>query len=56
MNAADTYNWLRHMADSWGLLAMFVAFLALCLWPFRPGAKSHSEGAANLIFKDENDG
>ena len=54
--SGDTYSWLRHLADSWGLLAMVVAFLALSLWPFRPGAKPHNDEAANLIFKDENDG
>jgi cytochrome c oxidase cbb3-type subunit IV len=51
-----TYDALRHLADSWGLLAMVVAFLALCLWPFRPGAAQHHRDAANMIFKDENDG
>ncbi len=28
---------LRHMADSWGLLAMFVVFLGVSIWVFRPG-------------------
>jgi cytochrome c oxidase cbb3-type subunit 4 len=47
---------LRHLADSWGLLAMFIAFLALSLWPFRPGARQRNHDAATMIFKDENDG
>jgi len=52
----STYDALRHLADSWGLLAMVVVFLALALWPFRPGGRRHNHEAANLIFKDENDG
>lgn len=50
------YNTLRHFADSWGLLAMLVIFLILCLWPFRPGARRRNRDAATLIFKDDNDG
>ncbi len=56
MNGHSTYELLRQLADSWGLLAMVVAFLALSLWPFRPGARNHHHDAANMIFKDENDG
>ena len=56
MSAHSTYDTLRHLADSWGLLAMFLSFVALCLWPFRPGARKHHHDAANMIFKDENDG
>lgn len=52
----STYDTLRHMADSWGLVVMTVIFLGLCLWPFRPGARSQNNAAATSIFKDENDG
>ncbi|MDF8331578.1 cbb3-type cytochrome c oxidase subunit 3 [Novosphingobium cyanobacteriorum] len=52
----STYDNLRHLADSWGLVAMGVVFLLLCLWPFRPGASAMNTEAANSIFKDENDG
>jgi cytochrome c oxidase cbb3-type subunit 4 len=56
MNDHSTYEALRHLADSWGLLAMVLTFVVLCLWPFRPGAKRHSDEAANAIFKDDPDG
>ena len=56
MNPHSTYETLRHLADSWGLLAMFAVFLFLVVWPFRPGARKHHNDAANMIFKDENDG
>ena len=56
MSDHSTYDFLRHLADSWGLLAMLISFLVLTLWPFRPGAKSRNHEAATAIFKDENDG
>ena len=52
----STYDTLRHFADSYGLVAMVGVFVALCLWPLRPGSRSHNEAAANLIFKDQDDG
>ena len=56
MNSHSTYEALRHFADSWGLLVMFVTFVVLVAWPFRPGAKNRNQEAADLIFKDDNDG
>ncbi len=56
MSAHSTYEALRHFADSWGLLAMLVAFVCLAAWPFRPGAKDANEKAANVIFKDDDHG
>ena len=56
MSGHSTYETLRHIADSWGLLAMAVVFLALCAWPFRPGGKKRNEEAAAAIFRDEDDG
>ncbi|ARU15438.1 CcoQ/FixQ family Cbb3-type cytochrome c oxidase assembly chaperone [Croceicoccus marinus] len=52
----SVYETLRHFADSYGLVVMLAIFVTLCAWPFRPGAKQHNRAAANLIFKDENDG
>ena len=56
MSTHSTYEALRHFADSWGLLAMLIAFLAFVLWPFRPGARDRNDDAANAIFKDDDDG
>lgn len=50
------YETLRHFADSYGLIAMVVVFLALCAWPFRPGSRTRNQTAANSIFKDTTDG
>lgn len=56
MSVHSTYEFLRHLADSWGLLAMVGVFLILGLWPFRPGARERNREAANLIFKDDSHG
>tara|TARA_B100000749_G_scaffold87176_1_gene66221 strand:+ start:1122 stop:1286 length:165 start_codon:yes stop_codon:yes gene_type:complete len=50
------YEELRHFADSFGLMAMLLFYLALCLWPFRPGGKRSINRAANSIFEDQDDG
>ncbi len=55
MSTHSTYDLLRHLADSWGLLLMTGIFLGLALWPFRPGAKALNREVANSIFKDESD-
>lgn len=57
-----SYDELRHFADSWGLVFMALVFLTFIGWTFRPGARSHHDDAANMIFDDsheeggENDG
>ena len=50
-----TYDTLRHFADSYGLAAMLVVFVSLCLWPFRPGARDHNRNAADMIFQGQDD-
>ena len=58
----ETYTTLRHLADSWGLLVMFLAFCAVLVWVFRPGGRKAQDDAARMIFrnedkpKDEDDG
>ncbi len=56
MSEHSTYDALRHLADSWGLAVMFVVFLGLIIWPFRPGARKQNDDAANVIFKDDDHG
>ncbi|MCY1672249.1 cbb3-type cytochrome c oxidase subunit 3 [Novosphingobium sp. SL115] len=55
MSTHSTYDLLRHLADSWGLVVMTVIFLGLSAWPFRPGARPLNHEAATSIFKDETD-
>ncbi|AKM09524.1 cbb3-type cytochrome c oxidase subunit 3 [Croceicoccus naphthovorans] len=56
MSDHSLYDALRHIADSYGLIAMMAVFVVLVAWPFRPGARDRNDEAANMIFKDENDG
>jgi cytochrome c oxidase cbb3-type subunit 4 len=52
----STYDTLRHFADSYVLAIMAVAFVALCLWPFRPGSRDDNRKAAHMIFEGQDDG
>ena len=56
MTSTEFYDLLRHFADSWALLAMFVCFVVLIAWPFRPGARRINEEVARKIFEDEDNG
>lgn len=49
----ETYSFLRHMADSWFLLAMTLGFVAICIWAFRPGSRAMHEDVANSIFRND---
>ena len=51
-----SYDQLRHLADSWGLVMMGVIFLVCIGWTFRPGARAHMDTAANSIFQPETPG
>ncbi|WP_029934851.1 cbb3-type cytochrome c oxidase subunit 3 [Sphingomonas sp. UNC305MFCol5.2] len=48
-----SYDELRHVADSWGLVVMAVVFLALVAWPFLPGSARGNDRAAASILEDE---
>lgn len=47
----DKYTILREFADSWGLLAMFLFFIGVVLFTFRPGSKSIHSDAANIPLR-----
>ena len=49
----EIYTFLRHMADSRGMLAMLLAFLGICLWALRPGSRPMHDDAANSIFRND---
>jgi len=51
-----SYTELRHLADSWGLVAMGIVYLILCGWVLRPGARRRNDTAAHSIFKDSDHG
>ena len=47
------YNDLRQFADSWGLLALFIYFIGVVIFAFRPGSRDHADNAARIPFKDD---
>ncbi|APO70215.1 cbb3-type cytochrome-c oxidase subunit FixQ 1 (plasmid) [Rhizobium gallicum] len=49
----ETYNAMRHFADSWGLLAMAVFFVGALSFILRPGSKQIADDAAIIPLKDE---
>lgn len=49
----DTYSALRGFADSWGLVALVIAFVAIVLWVLRPGSRKVHDDSANVIFRHE---
>jgi cytochrome c oxidase cbb3-type subunit 4 len=52
-----SYNELRHLADSWGLVLMGVVYFALVGWAFLPRTRGANSRAAEMIFdKDHDDG
>ena len=53
MQGQDTYSIFRLIADSWVLLAMFVFFIGVVAWAFRPGSRRIHEDTANIPFRHE---
>ena len=49
----ETYTALRHLADSWGVAFMLLAFAVVLAWVFRPGGKKAQDEAAMQIFRNE---
>jgi len=49
----DFYSFLRELADSWALLALFVFFVGTWFWAFRPGSRPMHDDAADVVFRHE---
>ncbi len=47
------YETLRQFADSWGLLYLFVIFVGVVLFTFRPGTKRQADENANIPLKED---
>ena len=47
------YETLRQMADSWGLLYLFLLFIGVVLFAFRPSAKRRYDAAAKIPLKED---
>jgi cytochrome c oxidase cbb3-type subunit 4 len=49
----DTYSFLRELADSWILLAMFGFFAGAAIWAFLPSQSSAREEASMIPFRKD---
>ncbi|MDU9002848.1 cbb3-type cytochrome c oxidase subunit 3 [Sedimentitalea todarodis] len=49
----EIYTLLRQIADSWMLLFLFVFFVGIVLWVFRPGSTKTYEDTSNIPFRNE---
>ncbi len=49
----DTYSYLRELADSWVLLAMFIFFIGTGIWAFLPSQNAARKDAAGIPFRNE---
>ena len=47
------YHIFREFADSWFLIFMFVFFLAVVAWVFRPGSRKTYEDTSEIPFRHE---
>lgn len=48
----ETYTFLRELADSWVLLAMFAFFIGAGVWAYWPGQKANREDASLIPFRN----
>lgn len=51
-----SYDQIRHLADSWGLVFMAILFLTFTGWTFRKGSHQCHQEAANSIFREDDNG
>ncbi|MFZ7093197.1 cbb3-type cytochrome c oxidase subunit 3 [Primorskyibacter sp. 2E233] len=49
----EHYSFLRQLADSWALLAMFAFFAGIVFWAFRPGSSTTYQDTANIPFRHD---
>jgi cytochrome c oxidase cbb3-type subunit 4 len=49
----ETYSFLREFADTWMLVALFVFFVGVVLYVFRPGSRKLHQDTANIPFRHE---
>lgn len=47
------YSTMREFADSWGLVYLFVLFVGVILFTFRPGSHKQAGENAQIPFKED---
>jgi cytochrome c oxidase cbb3-type subunit 4 len=48
-----TYETMRQLADSWGLLLLVLTFLTVVGWAFRPGSRAGQEAARMIPLRED---
>jgi len=49
----EKYSFLREFADSWMLLFLFLFFIGVVIWVFRPGSRKTYSDTADIPFRHE---
>lgn len=49
------YSTFREFADSWGLVYLFVLFVGVIFFTFRPGSKAQADKIAQIPFKEDSE-
>jgi len=47
------YTFLREMADSWAMLLIFLFFIGVIFWAYRPGSRQMHEDLANIPLRND---
>lgn len=47
------YETLRQFADSWGLLYLFLIFIGVIAWTFRPGSRKQADRIAQIPLDED---
>jgi len=49
----ETYTFLRELADSWFLVAMFTFFVGVIAFAFRPGSRKTHDDISQIPLRDD---
>lgn len=49
----ELYTLMREFADSWAMLAIFLVFVVVVAWAFRPGSRPIHDDIAMSIFRND---
>ena len=47
------YTFLRELADSWAMLVLFLFFIGVIFWAYRPGSRKMHEDLANIPLRND---
>lgn len=47
------YETISQGAATWGLLYLFIVFVIVVIYTFRPGSKKKYDAAANIPFRED---